>query len=75
MSELDSIADMTVEDVVTRWPQTADVFVQRNMACVGCPVSHLYTIAEAADVYKLPVADFVEELKAAINEESIQDQN
>ena len=27
---------MTVEDVITRWPQTADVFVQRNMACVGC---------------------------------------
>lgn len=68
-----SIADMTVESVVTRWPQTADVFVQRNMACVGCPVSHLYTIVEAAVVYKLPVTDFVDELQQVIVENPVQD--
>ena len=75
VNNLVSIADMTIEAVVSRWPQTAEVFVQRNMACVGCPVSHLYTITEAAEVYKLTVADFVEELEAVIAGEPIQDQN
>jgi hybrid cluster-associated redox disulfide protein len=65
---------MTVEDVITRWPQTAAVFTRRNMACVGCPVSHLYSIAEAAAVYGLEVDDFVRELQRVVASESIQDQ-
>jgi hybrid cluster-associated redox disulfide protein len=60
------IADMTVEEVLTRWPQTADVFNRRNMACVGCPVAPFYSIAEASAVYNLMLADFVEELEEVI---------
>jgi hybrid cluster-associated redox disulfide protein len=65
---------MIVEDVITRWPQTAVVFKRRNMACIGCPVSHLYSIAEAAAVYGLEVDDFVSELARVVASESIQDQ-
>ena len=70
MSNSDSIADMTIEAVVTRWPQTAEVFARRNMACVGCPVSHLYSVTDAAAVYKLPVEDFADELEQAIATEA-----
>ncbi len=58
------------EDVASYWPQTADVFTHRNIACVGCPVSHLYSVTEAAEVYKLPVDDFVAELQQAIDREA-----
>ncbi len=74
MSESVFIAEMTVEAVVTQWPQTADVFARRNMACVGCPVSHLYTVSEAADVYQLSPVEFVTELEAAINGDAAKDQ-
>lgn len=73
MSDSVSIADMIVEDVIARWPQTAVVFTRRNMACVGCPVSHLYSIAEAAAVYGLEVDDFVTELKRVVDSESIEE--
>ena len=59
---------MTVEDVLTRWPQTADVFGRHNMACVGCPVAPFYTVVEVTAVYNLALAEFVEELKKAIAE-------
>jgi hybrid cluster-associated redox disulfide protein len=66
VSEDLAIADMTVERVLVRWPETADVFGRHNMACIGCPVAPFYSVSEAAAVYKLPVADFVTELEEAI---------
>lgn len=66
MSDSVLIADMTVEDVLTRWPQTADIFGRHNMACVGCPVAPFYTISEAAAVYRLSCDEFVKELEQVI---------
>ena len=60
------IAELTVEDILTRWPETAEVFNRHNMACVGCPVAPFYTVAEAAAVYQLSVEAFVEELEEII---------
>lgn len=73
MSDSVLIADMTVEDILTRWPQTADVFGRHNMACVGCPVAPFYTVSEAAVVYKLTPAEFVAELEQVIAAEPAQD--
>ena len=67
MAELDPIAEMTVEAFLTRWPETAEVFNRHNMACVGCPVAPFYTVTEAAEVYNLSPAEFIEELKQAMD--------
>lgn len=72
MIDSDAIAEMTLEDFLTRWPETAEVFSRHNMACVGCPVAPFYTVAEAAVVYKLSTAEFIEELQQAILEASAQ---
>lgn len=69
MSEPERIADMTVEDVLARWPETATVFGRHNMACVGCPVAPFYKVSEAATVYNLETADFVAELEEVIGED------
>ena len=73
MSELVPIGEMTVEDVLRRWPKTADVFGRHNMACVGCPVAPFYTVSEAAAVYKLSPSDFVAELEGVIETIAIQE--
>ena len=57
------LVEMTIEDVVDRWPETALVFHRHNMACVGCPVAPFYTIADAASVYGLDAEVFVTELR------------
>lgn len=66
MSDSVPLADMTVEDVLNRWPETAEVFGRHNMACIGCPVAPFYSIAEAAGVYSLPLDEFLEELNQVI---------
>ncbi len=67
MADSNPIADMTVEDCLTRWPETAEVFNRHNMACVGCPVASFYTVAEAAEVYKLSPDEFIKELEQAMD--------
>lgn len=66
---------LLLEDLFARWPETAVVFQRHQMACVGCVVAPFYTVADAAQVYDLDPAAFVQELRAVIerpqdNEES-----
>ena len=62
MSDVKAIAEMTIDEVLTLWPETAGVFNAHNMACVGCVVAPFYTVADAATVYQLPTEEFVREL-------------
>jgi hybrid cluster-associated redox disulfide protein len=66
MSEEHISSDMTITYVLERWPETAKVFHDHNMACVGCAVAPFYAVAEAAVVYGLSPDAFLAELKRAI---------
>ena len=68
MSNPTQLASMTVDTVLARWPQCADIFNNYNMACVGCPVAPYYTVGEVANVYNLPIDEFVAVLEQAIEE-------
>jgi hybrid cluster-associated redox disulfide protein len=39
--------EMTVEEVMRRWPATIRVFIDFHMNCVGCPIAGFHTVAEA----------------------------
>lgn len=62
----EALGNMVIEDVLTRWPETAVTFQRYNMACVGCAVANFYTIAEAASVYGMSSQLFVAELLETI---------
>lgn len=57
--------DLTVDTVMTRWPATIRVFLDRRMLCVGCAVGGLHTLREAAAAHDLPLAELMAELVAA----------
>jgi len=54
-----------VDDVVTSFPSTARVFVDRRMHCVGCEVSRFETLAGAARVYQQSLEPLLDDLRAA----------
>jgi len=58
--------DTIVDDLLTIYPQTAEVFVSRAMVCVGCTISSFHTLAEAAAVYHLNLEEFLAELRGRI---------
>ncbi len=60
-------AEMTVEEILNKWPDTVPVFMRHRMACVGCDLAGFETLAEAMDIYGLDLDAFLDELQHAIN--------
>jgi hybrid cluster-associated redox disulfide protein len=60
------MADLTVAEVMDRWPQTIPVFFRYRMACVGCPIARFEILAEVAAIYGLNLSRFLNELEQII---------
>ncbi len=48
-----TLVDLTVADVLARWPAAAHVFVRLGTSCVGCPFAPFETVADVAANYHL----------------------
>lgn len=57
---------MTVADLLTRWPQVIPVFLRYQMICIGCSMSPFDTLADAVRNYALPADEFFAEIQASI---------
>ncbi|HID54039.1 MAG TPA: hypothetical protein EYP41_18630 [Anaerolineae bacterium] len=60
------LEELTVEEILSRWPQTVSVFNHYSSSCIGCAIAPFCTIADAITAYGLPEAEFVTDLRAAI---------
>lgn len=60
-------AEHTVAETLQRWPQTIPVFMRRRMACVGCAVTPFETLADAATIYGIDPAQFLQELRQTVS--------
>ena len=56
---------LTVAEVLERWPATVAVFGQRCMACLGCAMAPFDTIGEVTAVYGIQLEGFLAELRRA----------
>ncbi len=65
-SSLSAALDLSVADVLTRWPQTARAFLDQRMACVGCEFSAFDTLREALEIHAVPSAAFLAGLERAM---------
>ena len=63
--EIDDL-DLSLDEMMTLWPQTIPVFVRHKMLCVGCLVGPFHTLVDACVEYDLDQAALIAELKAAI---------
>ena len=54
--------DMSLADLMTRWPETIPVFLRHKMLCVGCLISPFHTIVDACREHDLDEHSFVAEL-------------
>jgi hybrid cluster-associated redox disulfide protein len=59
--------DLTLDDLMTLWPQTIPVFIRHKMLCVGCMVSPFHTVQDACTEYALNIVAFYAELNAAVS--------
>lgn len=59
-------ADMSVDEVSTRWPETIPVLRHLIEACVGCSLAPFCTLREAAREFDMPLADLMNSLRENI---------
>ena len=64
MSLIDN--SLLVSDVLTKYPQTAQVFLNHQMLCVGCLVAPFHTLADACLEHGLDEDVFLADLTRAI---------
>ncbi len=58
--------DMILADVIRLEPRVLGTLITYGLACIGCPVSQLETVEEAAIVHGIEPDFLIEELNKAI---------
>ncbi len=59
-----------LDELVTRYPKTASVFIRRRMQCVGCEVARFETLAGASRIYGVPLDALITELRDEVSRAS-----
>jgi len=44
----DMLDTMTLEAIMTRWPETVRVFVDWRLHCIGCPIADFHRLADSS---------------------------
>ena len=58
--------DMTVDEIMRRWPSTIAVAIRHGMLCVGCPIGIFHTVTDACAAHGLDEDAFSAELLDAM---------
>jgi hybrid cluster-associated redox disulfide protein len=57
--------DLSLDILMSVWPQTIAVFLRYKMLCIGCMVGPFHTVIDACIAYDLDEPAFRAELRAA----------
>jgi hybrid cluster-associated redox disulfide protein len=58
--------DTKIEEVLQKYPQTAEVFVKHGFHCLGCAAASFESIKEGAEAHGITVDELIEDLNKAI---------
>ena len=58
--------DMSILEVVQKYPDTVDVFVSAGMGCLGCAAAHFENIEQGAMAHGIDVDQLVKDLNTVV---------
>ncbi len=61
--------DITVKELLDRYPRLLQMFMDMGLMCVGCPVETFHTMADVAREYHLDLKQFLQRIHKAIGDE------
>ena len=65
----EQLAEMTVSEVMTRWPQVLPLFNQYRLACAGCVMAEFCRVADVPASYDhVQLEPFLGELRTYIED-------
>lgn len=60
--------EMTIDEIMRRWPQTIPMILRYRLLCFGCPVAPFHTVLDAIREHDIDGLEFRRELHATIGE-------
>jgi len=60
--------DMTFQQVLQKYPETARVFLERGMHCIGCMAASFESIEQGATAHGMDVDELMKDLNKAVEE-------
>ena len=60
--------NMTIREVIDKYPETAPVFMKYNIGCIGCIAASFEKVKDISGVHGIDVKELVKDLNAAIKE-------
>ena len=51
LDEIKVSKDMTIGEIIVRYPQSAEFFQKRGWGCFGCPMASMETLEQGAAVH------------------------
>ena len=61
-------SDLSVDEIMDRWPATIRVFIRHDMLCIGCAIGSFHTLGEACKAHNLEESAVTRDLMTAIGE-------
>lgn len=61
-------ADMTVAEVLEKWPGTVPVFQELKTACVGCVMAPYDSLTDVARIYDIDLSKIMSALQVAVSD-------
>jgi len=61
--------DMTIGEVIKKYPNTAEVFVKNHLMCFGCGMAQMETVEQGCMSHGIDVDKFVKDLNEASEKE------
>ena len=60
--------DMSIADIVQKYPESVRVFLSRGLMCVGCAAARFENLEQGALAHGVDVEALVKDLNAAVEE-------
>ena len=64
MKKIVPTPDMTVDQVMSRWPASIRIFLDFKLSCIGCPIASFHSVDEASREHRVDGDAFLTALRA-----------
>jgi len=64
--------EMTIQEVVSNYPETINVFIQYGLGCIGCHVAAFENVEQGAMAHGINVDDLMRDLNAVAAKSSAE---
>jgi len=67
MDDTMMLRDMSINDIIKKYPEAFAIFEEYGLSCIGCRAALFDTIEQAAKIYGINIDNLLKDLNLAVN--------